>query len=234
MPVKWYIISTTNAFAAGLYIKFGQQIASINHVLPPQYASTFKVLYDEAPTVPYDQVETLFEQDMGCKPHQLFQSFDPEPVASASIAQVHKATLKDGTKVAVKVQKPYIATQMDWDLKTYRLVTYCFEKLFDLPIYWSVDAIERHLKTEIDFENEGRNAEKAMSFISQVPELSKHVHVPKVFWKESSKRVLTCEWIDGIRFGDKKEMEQYGFPVKSVMSTLVKLFSDVSQIHIDD
>ena len=67
----------------------------------------------------------------------MFAKFDPEPVASASIAQVHKAWLSDGTQVAVKVQKPYIRPQMFWDLLCYRMIVWCLDRAFSLPMYWT-------------------------------------------------------------------------------------------------
>ena len=199
----------------------------MNHVLPPQWNQTFKVLYDEAPTVPYDEIKPLFIQDFGKEPNELFKEFDTEPIASASIAQVHKATLHSGETVAVKVQKPYIANQMKWDLLTYRLVTYLFEKLFDLPIYWSVDTIEDHLKTEVNFLNEAANAERAHKNLREDTAMKNVIYVPKVYHGSSSKRILTCEWIDGVKFGNKEKLEETGFSVSKVVEDIVTVFADV-------
>jgi aarF domain-containing kinase len=219
--------------SAGLYIKLGQNLASINHVLPPQYSQTFRVLYDEAPVVSKEAVDKLFIEETGKKPDEIFLEWTYEPVASASIAQVHKAKLPNGTDVAVKVQKPYVAKQIDWDLRTYRLLIFLMEKLFDLPLYWSVDTIESHLKTEVDFINEGKNAEQAMAHLRSSPVLSKYCYVPKVHWEHSTKRVLTCEWIDGVKFGKKEVLESAGFNVKSVMEKVVEVFSDVRKRLLD-
>jgi aarF domain-containing kinase len=209
-----------------LYIKFGQQIASLNHVLPAQYAQHLKVLYDEAPAIENDRVDQIFMEEFGKRPNELFKSWNPEPVASASIAQVHRASLEDGTQVAVKVQKHYIAKQMDWDLRTYRFLMFMFEKVFDLPVYWSVDVVEKHLRTELDFVNEAKNAEKAHMHIKENSRLSKNCYIPHVHWKFTSKRVMACEWIDGIKFIDLKDIEKQGFNKKSIMSSMVQLFSD--------
>lgn len=85
----------------GLYIKIGQQIASINHVLPPKWSQTFRVLYDDAPAVEYEAYLPLFMKHFGKSPEEVFATFDRIPAASASIAQVHRATLKSGEAVAV-------------------------------------------------------------------------------------------------------------------------------------
>lgn len=133
----------------GLYIKFGQQIASLNHILPPKYAQAFANFYDDAPTTSWSEVVRIFYKDFAGKhPDDLFDEFSREPIASASIAQVHTAKLKgSGEVVAVKVypstplddsfsqvQKPEIQAQMEWDLRANRLVTWLFETLFDLPV----------------------------------------------------------------------------------------------------
>lgn len=162
----------------GLYIKFGQQISTVP-VLPSEYYDEFKEFYDNAPSVPFEQVERIFMEEFGLLPNQVFKSFSREPLASASIAQVHLATLMDDTRVAVKVQKPNIAIQMEWDLFFHKLILYGFEKLFDLPLVWSAGYIHDHLRQEVDFLNEGRNAEKAFKFIQENATL-KNVYIPKV------------------------------------------------------
>ena len=80
----------------------------------------------------------IFVEEFGVEPDQLFEYFEHEAIASASIAQVHRAKLRNGEWVAVKVQKPYIRSQMTWDLACYGILAWCFEKIFDLPVYWTV------------------------------------------------------------------------------------------------
>ncbi|TPX32412.1 hypothetical protein SmJEL517_g04447 [Synchytrium microbalum] len=210
----------------GLFIKFGQQIASLNHVLPPQYVQTFKVLYDEAPHVDYAAVEKIFKEEFNKTPLEMFATFDEVPIASASIAQVHRATLQDGTQLAVKVQKPYIKVQMYWDLQTYKLLVFLFEKLFDIPLYWSADYIIQQVKKEADFINEAANAEKCKAQILQEPRLRERVHVPKAYHDLTSTRVLTAEWIEGVKFGDVARLKSEGYDVEETMTTCVEVFAD--------
>jgi len=190
----------------GLYIKLGQGIAAMNHVLPPQYNRTFSVLYDKAPSVTYDRVEKIFMEDLGRSPDEIFSEFDHEPIASASIAQVHKARLKDGTTVAVKVQKPQIRVQISWDLFMYKVLTYLFEKSFDLPLYWSVEYTSDQLRKETDFLIEGKNAERAAANFH-----SDDLYVPKVFWQHSTSRILITEWIDGVKIDNRAELDRMEF-----------------------
>ena len=209
----------------GLYIKFGQQIASVP-VLPKEYSQVFKELYDNAPVIDFKVVEQILKEEFGKSPDELFRAFGKEPVASASIAQVHKAELLDGTEVAVKVQKPEIATQLWLDMMTYRLVISAFDYLFELPLYWTADYIEGHLRQETDFMNEARNSERANGFLKQCKTLDKRVYVPRVMWGVTSKRVMTAEWIDGIRFSDETQLLNKGFSATKIMETIVEVFAD--------
>eukprot|EP00123_Amoebidium_parasiticum_P001628 comp12773_c0_seq1/m.7900 comp12773_c0_seq1/g.7900 ORF comp12773_c0_seq1/g.7900 comp12773_c0_seq1/m.7900 type:complete len:526 (-) comp12773_c0_seq1:114-1691(-) len=204
----------------GLYIKLGQGISSMNHILPPQYNQIFSVLHDKAPSVSYHEVEKIFQEEFGKKPEEMFSHFEKEPIASASIAQVHKATLADGTPVAVKVQKPYIRRQMPFDLFTFRFVVYWFEKLFDLPMYWTVDYTQENLWKETDFVIEAANAERAAQHLKNV----KGVYVPKVHHDQTSPRILTTEWIDGVKISEPAKIEAMGLSVPAVVQTMVEAF----------
>lgn len=126
----------------GLYIKMGQAIGLQAALLPKPYRTAFANIFDNAPNVPYDEIVQIFKHDFGVdSPLKLFKTFDEVPIASASIAQVHVATIdrhddkgrKWEEKVAVKVQKPAIEKQMEWDLWSYRTLLYLSEKLFKIP-----------------------------------------------------------------------------------------------------
>ncbi|KAJ3413197.1 hypothetical protein HDV05_008331 [Chytridiales sp. JEL 0842] len=220
------LILSTCTINAGLYIKFAQQIATVGTILPKEW-SGFKNLYDKAPSVSYDVVESIFQRELGKSTKEIFSEFTEEPVASASIAQVHRARLRStGKEVAVKIQKPEIAKQMDMDLLTFKVMTYCLEKVFDLPMYWGANFIEKHLREEVDFINEARNAEKAALHISEVPSLAKRVFVPKVYWNLTTSRVMTAEWMDGIPLYDEAEIRKEGFSLADIMTMIVNTFSD--------
>ncbi|KAL0489996.1 ABC1 family protein [Acrasis kona] len=218
-----YRVCTTNA---GLYIKFGQQIASMEHMAPPQYNQRFRTLYDNAPAVTWDEVVDVIKKDLGKHPDELFDNFEQEPIASASIAQVHRARRKDtGELVAVKVQKPYIRPQLNWDIRTYRLFLRVVETLFDLPLSWSADYVEKHMREEVDFRIEARNSERCYKELLKDNFLKKRVYVPKVYWETTSERVMTSEFIDAVRFSDVNKVKDAGFSVKEVMGVTVDLFA---------
>lgn len=141
----------------GLYVKMGQVIGTQSAILPPAYQRRARRLYDSAPALPFEVVERVFREDFGgLHPSQVFSEFEMMPVASASIAQVHRARLHNGDVVAVKIQKPAILKQMNWDLWAFRILLQVYERLFDLPLSFASDYIEKHIRMEADFISEAK------------------------------------------------------------------------------
>lgn len=102
-------------------------------------------------------------------------------------------------QVAVKIQKPEIQTQIEFDLACYRLLLYAVEKIFDLPVYWSAQYVSEHVRQETDFINEAKNSEQCQLFLNETGDyLKNQVHVPIVYWDKTTKRVMTAEWIEGM------------------------------------
>lgn len=210
----------------GLYIKIGQTLAMQSAVLPEPYARIFGSLFDEAPQVPWSEVRKLFIEEFGRDPDDVFEHIEHRAAASASIAQVHRATLKSGEEVAIKVQKPEIQKQVDWDLWAYRLLVWIYEKyVFDIPMYFTVDYTCSHLADETNFLLEVNNSERMARFLETEPALRERVYVPKVFREYSSRRIMTAEWITGVKATDYKKFEPMGFTKKSVMQLMVETFS---------
>ncbi|KAF9902435.1 hypothetical protein EC991_004950 [Linnemannia zychae] len=209
----------------GLYIKLGQGIATNSSVLPPCYLTTLRALYDDASSVDYSIVEKIIRKELGKEIHEVFSTFSREPVAAASIAQVHKATLLDGTEVAVKVQKPEIQVQIEWDLIAYRLLIKAYEYMFDLPMSFAVDYTIRHLREETDFINEAKNSELCNQYLQTDPQLRHQVYVPKIFKDCSTKQVMVAEWVDGCRATDKAALKEMNLSTKKVMESVVDVFA---------
>ncbi|KAI0687937.1 ABC1-domain-containing protein [Cerioporus squamosus] len=255
-----YDLLTSNG---GLYIKIGQAFANNAALLPRPMQEKFAKLFDDAPQVPYATVERVFISEFGrppAGPDGVFDIFEEQAAASASIAQVHRAKLKGAdTWVAVKIQKPDVSKQVEWDLGAFRAVMWIYEHwLFHLPVCFAVDFINDHLRRELDFEAEARNARRTAEFVAQEPRLADRVYIPKVYPELSTKKVMVAEWIDGVRLSDRRGIERLmgddasaaprpplpadRFPTlkggsKWVMQTMVDLFSaqifDWSWVHCD-
>ena len=216
---RWYDVCCKNA---GLYVKIGQQIATMNHVLPAPYLRYFSNLHDKAPSVDYSTVERIVRSEFGGRgPQDVFVEFEREPVASASIAQVHRASLPDGTRVAVKVQKPEIQHQLPWDLLCFRFLVFSFEKIFDLPMYFCVDSICEAVRQEADFRIEAGNARLAKRDLDPDPRF----YVPAVHPPFSTAKVLTMEWIDGIKICNLTGLRAAGIDSTKAAALMVDLFA---------
>ena len=198
----------------GLYLKIGQAIAMQSAILPPEFQKMFARMFDDASQNDWKEVEKVIREDFGKSVEEVFGvSFSGDPSkgvmertarASASVAQVHWARLEDGREVAIKIQKKEIARQVGWDLWAFRVVTRIYTWWFDLPLYHLVPYVAERLMLETDFENEARNAGMMRERIQGEPRLRDRVYIPKVYPELSSKRVMTAEWIEGIRLWDKE------------------------------
>lgn len=198
----------------GLYLKIGQAIAMQSAILPPTFQKMFAKMFDDAPQNDWADVEKVIKEDFGKTAEELFGvSFSGEPGkglmertarASASVAQVHWARLADGREVAVKIQKREIAQQVGWDLWAFQVVTKVYSSWFDIPIYTLVPYITERLMLETDFENEAENSERMRDLIDGESRLRGKVYIPKVYKELSSKRIMTAEWIEGLRLWDKE------------------------------
>jgi len=215
----------------GIFIKAGQHIASLTHLLPPQYTDTLCVLQDKAPYVTFNDVVGVFLFEFGKRPDDIFESFERSPIASASLAQVHRAKLAttEGIKdVAVKIQYPGLIEKFSGDVKTFQLIAKCVSWAFpDFQFGWLVDEFRQSVAMELDFMNEARNAEQ----IGRNFSWHKQFAVPKIYWAWTKKRILTMEFIDGIKITDTKSLEAAGFRLRDVASQLVDLFSEQVFVH---
>lgn len=146
----------------GVYIKVGQHIGALDYLLPAEYVQTMKVLHSRAPQNPVEDLYKVMRQELKRDPAELFAEFDAEPLGTASLAQVHRAVLREtGEVVAVKVQHPFVRGNSRVDMKTMELGVALMAWVFpDFKMQWLVDVTKKNLPIELDFENEGRNADK--------------------------------------------------------------------------
>ena len=197
-----------------MYTKAGQYLASMNHVLPPAYTEVLAVLQDRAAYRPLDEVRRVIEGELGAGAlESCFIEFSPEPVASASLAQVHKAVTRDGREVAVKVQYPGLERQVTVDMFTVRLLVNLLGRAFPgFEFSWMLPEFEDSLKLELDFRQEARNGERVAAMFAAQPD----VHVPAVLHNLTSRRLLTMKYVNGVKPTDKQGLAGLGVEPKQV------------------
>ncbi|MEX0815893.1 MAG: AarF/UbiB family protein [Gaiellales bacterium] len=184
------------------FVKFGQLLSTRPDIVPPDIVFELKALQDDVTPFPYEDVEQVIREDLGLTVEQLFLEFDREPVAAASIGQVHGAVLPNGKRVVVKVQRPDAPRQIDADIELLyqaaRLVRERVRALQFIDTVALVDEFARAIRQELDYRNEARNAEKFHRNFAGHP----HVRIPKVHWSYSRARVLTLDRLDGVHLRD--------------------------------
>ncbi|OWF52261.1 uncharacterized aarF domain-containing protein kinase 1-like [Mizuhopecten yessoensis] len=218
----------------GVFIKVGQHVGTLDYLLPEEYVSSMKILHNQAPQSKLADLQRVVEEDLGNTIGELFIDFDSEPIGAASLAQVHKATLKDGQVVAVKIQHPKVRARSYVDIKTMELLVRGLAVMFPgFQYLWLAEETRKNLPLELDFLKEGANCET-------VAKQYKHfsfLKVPKILWNLSSERVLTMEYFEGGKVDDREYMESHGISVNEVSRKLGKLYSEMifvqGYVHCD-
>ena len=192
------------------FIKFGQILSTRPDLLPPTYIAELSKLQDNVPPTPWELIREVLIRDLGQEPEQVFLTIDPQPMAAASLAQVHAATLPDGQEVVVKVQRPGISAMIDTDLEILsslakRAQTTRWGKIYDFVSMANDFAFT--LRNELDYRREGRNADRFReNFVHE-----SHLYIPHVYWEYSSQRVLVLERIHGIKIDDLPALDSAGY-----------------------
>jgi ubiquinone biosynthesis protein len=184
------------------FVKFGQLLSTRPDIVPPDIVFELKALQDAVTPFPFAQARAVVEEQLGLTLEQLFLEFEETPIAAASIGQVHRATLPNGRRVVVKVQRPNAPRQIEADLELmYQLARLARERVRALEFIDTVavvDEFARSIRQELDYRIEARNAEQ---FHKNFAGYS-HVRVPRVYWSYSRSTVLTLELLEGVQLRD--------------------------------
>lgn len=180
------------------YVKLGQILATRRDLLNDEWIAAFEQLQSDAPRLPFETLRPDVEAALGEAPETAFAHFDTEPLAAASIAQVHRATLHDGTEVVVKIRRPGIRKAMEADLRLLRHLAALVEARSDMVRRMMptamIEQLGREILDELDFTNEGRNADMLRADLAQIP----RVVVPAIHWEYTSQALLVMDYVNGI------------------------------------
>ncbi len=184
------------------FVKFGQLLSTRPDVVPPDIIAELRGLQDDVRPFAFSEVERVVAEELGQPIERLFLEFDPEPIASASIGQVHSAVLPNKRRVAVKVQRPLAQSTIESDIQLLdqaaRLVAERVRALDFVDTRELVDEFARAIRQELDYRLEARNAEVFHANFAGHP----HVAVPRVYWSYTRARVLTLEYLEGVQLVD--------------------------------
>ncbi|PKN81038.1 MAG: hypothetical protein CVU47_08335 [Chloroflexi bacterium HGW-Chloroflexi-9] len=212
----------------GLIIKTCQFMGSRADILMDEYVRTLSLVHDRVPPRPWEDMRPLIEEELAGTVEALFADFDKTPIAAASLAQVYRATLHDGTRVAVKVQYPGIDRIVKWDLEIIDLLTKIWARLETVIDFRPIaQEMQRNAPDEVNFVHEGRASEELARILADRDD----VVIPKIHWHLSTRRVLTMDYLDGIKITDIPALEAAGVRSAEVAHTLIDLFNTMILKH---
>jgi ubiquinone biosynthesis protein len=212
------------------YIKLGQILSTRPDILPPAYIIELSKLLDAAPPVPVDAVIATIEHELQAPLPTVFATFTEQPIASASIGQVHRATLHDGTAVVVKVRRPSVERTIEADLQLLlsqaRFLEGRSETLRHYQLVDIVGEFAQALRDELDYTIEGRNADRLRDRLGDGP-----VRIPTVYWPYTTRRVITLSEIEGHKLSESERLVAEGYDLHSVAVALTRAYLDQVFVH---
>jgi len=198
------------------FIKLGQLLSTRPDIIPPDYINELKKLQDRVPAVSTEEIKAQLSRELGGTAESLFQEFHPQPLAAASISQVHRGVLKNGDQVVFKIRRPRVERIIDTDIDILFGLAYLVEN--HLPggdMYDPTGLVKEFRRTihrELDFSREGRTIDRfSIEF-----ETDSTVRIPRVYWEYTGRTVLTMEYISGIKISHLDELKAAGYDLKTI------------------
>ncbi len=192
------------------FVKLGQILAGRADLLGPEWIAEFGKLHSAVPALPLEDLRAQLREDLGADPETVFARFDAEPLAAASIAQVHRAALADGTEVVVKIRRPGIVDTIEADLRLLERAAVVAEREWPVLAPYRPRLLVRQfgqsLRRELDLATECRNAERVARNLAALPE----VLIPRVHWAWTQERINVQDFIDGVPGGDLARIRREG------------------------
>ena len=213
------------------YVKIGQMAASRADLLPAAWVTELSKLQSEAAPFSWEDATQMIQGELGKPPEDLYASIDHEPFAAASTAQVHRATLHDGTLVAVKVQRPRIVAKTKADLGVIQELASVAERRIGMArkvgARGMVNEFAAGVLKELDYRNEAYHALRLADGMQRFPQ----IHVPRVYPELSGERVLTMEFVKGIKISKVDELQAAGLDTSALGSVFIRAI--IKQVLID-
>src|SRR5262245_16163899 len=215
------------------FIKVGQIMSTRPDLLPPHIVRALEALQDDVGPFAFEHVEATLREELGRSPHDVFTDLSPAPIASASVAQVHKARLADGRVVAVKVRRPHIEETCDFDLRMMRLGAWFMSLVPSIRLLApveSVDEFARAIKMQLDFRIEAENSRRFRKNFAGDPDVS----FPALCEELCTARVLVMEFVPGWKILDTKRPREGGARLARIgLRTLMKMVFIDGFVHAD-
>jgi len=222
-----------------VYVKLGQVLSTRPDLLPPEYINELTALQAEVPPVPWEEVEVVIRQEIRRPFEEVFESINPQPVAAGSIAQTHRATLKDGREAALKVQRPGIDLTIEQDIGLIRNLAELVS-LTKVGQYYDLRALTEEfasaLRAELNFSREAEHTDQLRRNLSGSRWIKpESLVIPEIYWDYTTEKLLVMEWLNGVPLFSAKlgsnEMNGSGAERQEIVSLLIRAF--FQQIYID-
>jgi predicted unusual protein kinase regulating ubiquinone biosynthesis (AarF/ABC1/UbiB family) len=203
------------------YIKVGQALSTRPDLVPSAYLEELALLQDQLPPFPNELAYQFIEEELGDRPDRIYAELTPQPVAAASLGQVYKGKLKTGETVAVKVQRPGLAGRIALDIYILRRLSQWTQnnlKQVRSDLVAIMDEFGSRIFEEMDYQHEGQNAERFAELYGHLQD----VHVPRIYWDYSGRRVLTMEWVAGTKLTNMEAIKEQNIDARHLINVGVQ------------